>query len=130
MENFNLKTGMSAEKTDVVTTSNTAKAYGSGSIDVYATPAMIGLMEGASLSCVDKVLPEGMSTVGTKVEIKHLAATPLGMKVTAKAELVNIEGKKLLFNVQAIDERGKIGEGTHERFIIDIEKFLQKTKEK
>ena len=130
MKIFNLQIGMSAEKSETVTTSNTAKAYGSGSIDVYATPAMIGLMEGASLTCVDPMLPQGMSTVGTKLEIKHLAATSLGMTVTAKAELMQIEGKKLFFKVFAVDNHGIIGEGTHERFIVDIEKFLKKAKEK
>lgn len=130
MENYNLKIGLTAEKSEMVTAQNTAKAYGSGSIDVYATPAMIGLMEGASLASVDTALPDGLSTVGTKVEIKHLAATPLGMKVTAKAELVEIEGKKLTFKIKANDERGPIGEGLHERFIIEIDKFLQKTNQK
>lgn len=121
---------MTYDKSETVTEKNTAKAYGSGSIEVYATPAMIGLMEGASLATVDSILPEGLSTVGTKVEIKHLAATPLGLKVTAHAELVEIDGKRLLFKVEASDEKGKIGEGIHERFIIDVDKFLQKTKNK
>lgn len=118
------------EKSEKVTTLNTAKAYGSGSIDVYATPAMIGLMEGASLALADKGLPEGYSTVGTKVDISHIAATPLGMTVTAKAALTEISGKKLVFSVEAFDERGKIGYGTHTRAIVETQKFLKATNDK
>lgn len=118
------------EKSEKVTEANTAKAYGSGSIEVYATPAMIGLMEGASLALADQALPEGYSTVGTKVDVSHIAATPLGMTVTAKATLTEISGKKLVFSVEASDERGKIGSGTHTRAIVETEKFLKTTNEK
>jgi predicted thioesterase len=104
--------------------------YGSGGIPVYATPAMVGLMEGACLMAVDPRLPEGMATVGIDLSIKHLAATPLGMTVRAEAELTGIEGKKLVFKVQAFDDKELIGTGTHQRFIIDMKKFLQKVEEK
>ncbi len=130
MDNFNLKIGLSAEKAQTVDTGNTALAYGSGSIEVYATPAMVGLMENASLAAVDHLLPKGFATVGTKVEISHLAATPLGVTVTANAELVELDGKRLLFKVLATDEKGKIGEGLHERYIIEIAKFLNKANAK
>jgi predicted thioesterase len=125
-----LKPGLEAQKTELVTGKNTAATYGSGGIAVYATPAMIGLMEGAAFSAAEPLLPDGWSTVGTEINVKHLAATPLGMDVTAKAELLSIDGRALLFKVEACDEAGKIGEGTHSRFIIEIEKFLAKVKSK
>jgi len=125
-----LKPGLSAEKTDTVSMKNTAAVFGSGCLDVYSTPAMVALMEGTSLSAVDPLLPSGFSTVGTELNINHLSATPIGMKVSAKAELLRIDGKSLLFKVEAFDEAGKIGEGTHKRFIIEIEKFIARTEGK
>lgn len=127
---YNLKPGMTGIKEELVTDQNTAMAYGSGGVSVYATPAMIGLMENASLSAVDPHLPEGMATVGTRLEVSHLTATPVGMKVRAEAELLEVEGKRLLFKVVAYDEKEKIGEGIHERFIIKLDKFLSKCEEK
>lgn len=91
---------------------------------------MIGLMENAALSAVDPHLPEGMATVGTELNVKHLSATPMGMVVRAKAELLEVTGRRLVFNLEAYDELEKIGEGTHERYIINIEKFLKKTADK
>ena len=124
-----LKPGLAAEKHDTVTDDNTAASLGSGGIAVYATPAMIALMEGAALSAVD-ALPQGWSTVGTELNVKHLSATPTGMKVYARAELLNIDGRALSFKVEAFDEAGKIGEGSHGRFIIEVEKFLAKAESK
>lgn len=123
---MNLTVGMTNEKSEQVTENNTAIKYGSGSVAVYATPAMVGLMEGACLGVVDPVLPEGMSTVGISIDIRHSAATPMGMKVRALAELVEIAGKRLVFRIEAFDEKEKIGEGIHQRYIIDLAKFLQK----
>jgi predicted thioesterase len=91
---------------------------------------MVGLMENAALTLAQAGLDEGFSTVGTKVEVKHLAATPVGMKVRAKAKLVEIDRRRLVFEVEAYDDVETIGEGTHERFIVDIEKFLDKSKSK
>jgi len=125
-----LKPGLSAEKTDTVSDKNTARVFGSGTLDVYSTPSMIGLMEGTALSAVDPLLPPGWSSVGTELNIKHLSATPLGMKIRAKAELLSIDGKALVFKVEAFDEAGKIGEGTHNRFIVEITKFLARTEAK
>ena len=122
-----LKPGLEARQTDIVTNSNTAAALGSGGLAVYATPAMIALMEKAALSAVDPLLPEGWSTVGIELHIKHISATPLGMKVSARAELVTMDGRALIFKVEAFDEAGKISEGTHARFIVENEKFLAKT---
>lgn len=127
---FNLHEGLIGEVTEAVTNENTAKKYGSGSIDVYATPAMIGLMEKASLSAVDPLLPEGFSTVGIKLDVKHMAATPVGMDVTAKAELLKIDGKKLTFKVEAFDAKDKVGEGEHERFIVELSKFMARVDSK
>lgn len=127
---FNLHTGMTAEKSELVTDNNTAIKYGSGGVAVYATPAMIGLMEGTCLAAVDPHLPEGMATVGTHLDVKHLAATPVGMTVRATARLIEAAGKKLTFAIEAFDDNEKIGEGTHQRYIIDLAKFLQKAAEK
>ena len=125
-----LKPGLRAEKTETVSEKNVASAIGSGCLSVYSTPAMIALMEGTALSAVDPLLPPGHSSVGTELNIKHLSATPLGMKITAKAELLSVEGRAILYNVEAFDEAGKIGEGTHRRFIVEIEKFMARAKGK
>lgn len=128
--NFNLSVGMKAEKTEPVTDNNTAIKYGSGGVAVYATPAMVGLMEGTCLAAVDPHLPAGMATVGIDLKIKHLAATPVGLTVRAVAELAEIDGKRLIFTVKAFDDNEQIGSGTHERYIIDVRKFLQKAEAK
>lgn len=125
-----LAVGIKGESKSNVTENNTAVAYGSGGVKVFATPAMIGLMENAALTLVQKYLPEEQTTVGTNVNVSHLAATPIGMAVSATAELVEIDGKRLVFKVEAFDEKDKIGEGTHERFIINLEKFMTKTNSK
>ena len=124
------KIGTKNEKMEFVIETNTAIHYGSGDLPVYATPAMVALMEGAAAASVENELPEGMSTVGISLTIQHLAATPLGMKVRATSELIEVHGKKLVFHVTAFDEKEKIGEGTHERFIVSADRFLQKTQAK
>ena len=125
-----LKPGLVAEKTEIVTEKNIATAFGSGCIAVYGTPAMIALMETVALSAVEPLLPQGWATVGTDLNIKHISATPIGMKVSAKAELLSMDGRALVFKVEASDEAGKIGEGTHTRFIVECERFLAKTADK
>ena len=125
-----LKAGIIGESRTRVTDENTAIAHGSGSVAVFATPAMIALMENAALNSVQPVLPEGATTVGIDLKVKHMAATPVGMEVVAKSELIEVDGKRLIFKVEAYDEADKIGEGTHERFIIDREKFMKKNEEK
>ena len=122
-----LSPGLEARKSETVSERNTALALGSGSLGVYATPAMIALMEAAALSAVGEFLPAGFSTVGTEINIKHISATPVGMKVYARAELISMEGKALSFKVEAFDEAGIIGEGIHRRFIIENERFMNKT---
>ncbi|MBO5870386.1 MAG: thioesterase family protein [Clostridia bacterium] len=116
-----------ATVTEAVTESNTAQFVGSGSLKVYATPAMLALMEKAACEALKDVLGEGETTVGTLLNVKHLAATPVGMTVTATAELIERDGRKLLFNVQASDESGIIGEGSHERFVVLADRFTEKT---
>ncbi|MDR5658584.1 thioesterase family protein [Serpentinicella sp. ANB-PHB4] len=127
---FDLKMGMKARVEITVGAEDTAVAFGSGGVKVLATPRMVGIMENAALQAVEDYLPEGYTTVGTDVDIKHFTATPMGMNAYAEAELVKIEGKKLLFKVIAYDEKDKIGEGLHGRFIINLEKFMEKTENK
>lgn len=127
---FNLKTGLTSELEIVVEYKHTAEALGSGGVRVFSTPMMIALMEGASLNAVASHLPEDFTTVGLSLNVHHIAATPEGMKVTAKAELLQAEGKKLTFKVEAFDETEKIGEGTHERYIVQESRFLQKVSQK
>lgn len=107
-----------------------AKTMGSGTLDVLATPAMIALMEKTAWTSVQPYLDEGCGTVGTLMNVTHDAPTPFGMKVTCNSELVEVSGRKLVFKVEAFDEAGKIGGGTHERFIIQNEKFQSKANKK
>lgn len=116
--------GITGEAAVVVSETNTAVAYGSGGVKVFATPAMIGLMEKAALTSVQPYLEVGLTTVGIRVDVEHLAATPIGMRVTAVSRLTQIEGRKLVFQVEARDEQELIGRGTHERFVVSEEKFL------
>ncbi|WP_018085221.1 thioesterase family protein [Desulfurispora thermophila] len=121
-----LQPGIKGSASTYCTDQNTAIAYGSGSIRVLATPAMIGLMEEAALKSVQPYLPTGQTTVGIKVDVQHLAATPPGMQVTATAELVEVDGRRLVFKVEARDEKDLVGRGVHERFIVQEEKFLSR----
>lgn len=122
---INLEAGLTNRIEKIVEKHETAAAYGSGLVEVYATPAMIAFMENAALKTVADHLPKGVNTVGTHVNIKHLKATPVGMKVYCEATLTEIEGNKLTFSVEAFDEEGKIGSGTHKRFIIDEDRFMK-----
>jgi predicted thioesterase len=125
-----VKPGLRGEKTETVSGRNTASAWGSGGLEVYATPSMAALMEGAAAAAVDHLLPEGWSTVGTELSIRHNAASPPGMTVRARGELLEIDRRRLVFRVEAWDEKGSIGSGTHERFIIHNEQFLKKAEER
>ncbi len=122
--------GIAGEAKMTVAVGNTAIEVGSGSVPVFATPMLVALMENAAINALAGRLAEGMSSVGTKVEVAHTAATPLGMTVTARAELLEVEGKRLLFKVTAEDEAGPVGEGRHERFIIDLARFLDRVETK
>ena len=125
-----LRTGIKGRQDDVVTEDKLAKNVGSGLVRVYATAMMIALTEKAAVLSVEPFLEEGQGTVGTLVNMSHVSATPLGMKVWAETELVEIDRRKLTFKVAAYDERGLIGEGTHERFIIDNRRFQEKSESK
>jgi predicted thioesterase len=121
-----LKAGIKGYGEQVVENKYTAKAYGSGLADVYATPAMIGLMENTAHLSVGDYLPEGCISVGMLVNIEHLRATPLGEKVWCETVLEAVDGRKLVFTVTAFDSKGVIGKGIHERFIVNTEKFMSK----
>jgi predicted thioesterase len=119
-----LEVGMIGESSLVVGPDDTAEAFGAGGVAVFGTPKMIGLMENAAWRLAQPELEDGETTVGTLVNVRHLAATPLGMRVHAAAELIEIDGRRLVFRVTAHDERGAIGEGTHERARIQLDRFL------
>ncbi|MBQ4539558.1 MAG: thioesterase family protein [Alistipes sp.] len=121
-----MEIGLKYESTTVVSAANTAATLGSGDMDVFATPAMVALMENAAMLAVRDHLPEGSATVGTQISTSHLKASPLGASITASAELVEVDGRRLTFAVKAWDEKGTIGEGTHTRFVVDRERFLSK----
>ena len=123
---FNLQTGTKGYREMIVEHEATAARFGSGLVEVFATPAMVALMEGTSQFSIQDRLPEGYITVGTEVNIKHLKATPKGKKVWCESELIEIEGRKLTFRVDAWDEEGIIGAGTHQRFIVHKETFMQR----
>lgn len=125
-----LKPGLAGEARTMVDDTNMASSYAHGGVDVYATPAMVGLMEQASINAVDHLLPEGSASVGTWLDVRHLAATPPGLEVWATAELVEVEGRRLKFTIEAFDSVEKVGEGTHERFVVDLERLLAKARAK
>lgn len=123
-------TGRKGHLETIVTEETSARSVGSGGLLVYATPSMISLVEETCWRSVAEELGEGQSTVGTKIRIDHLAATPLGMKVWCDTELIEVDRRRLVFAVRAYDEAGLIAEGTHERFVIDVEKFMAKANAK
>ena len=125
-----LEKGIKGTRTVTVNEENTAKAMGSGTLDVFATPALIALMEETCWRSVANELEEGCGTVGTLLEIKHTAPTPVGMKVTCESTLTEVDGRRLVFEVIARDAKGVVGEGKHERFIIQNEKFQMKANAK
>jgi fluoroacetyl-CoA thioesterase len=123
---FNLKIGIQFTAKKTVKLEDTAAKYGSGLVEVFATPAMIALMENASLKTVLPYLGEEHNTVGFEINVRHLKPTPVGMQVECTATLIEIDGKKLVFKVEARDEEGLIGEGTHIRYIINSKRFMEK----
>lgn len=125
-----LTVGIKGREETIVSETNSAKTMGSGTLDVFATPAMTALMEKTAWKSVAPHLDEGCGTVGTVLNITHDAPTPFGMKVWCESELTEIDGRRLVFHVTAYDEKGKIGEGRHERFIIQNEKFQSKANKK
>ena len=122
--------GIKGRQETTVTAANVATTVGSGRVEVFATPMMIALIEKAAIMSVDPFLEKGQSTVGTQVNVSHVAATPVGMKVWAETEVVGVDRRRITFSVKAYDERGLIGEGTHERFVVEVEKFQAKADNK
>ena len=125
-----LKPGLVGESNAIVTGELTAASHGSGLVPAFATPAMIALMENASVAAIQKYLPAGQTSVGIEVNIKHLAATPVGMRVRARAEVTAVDGRRVSFQVEAWDDQEKIGEGTHARMIVDDARFKERIKKK
>ena len=118
--------GMKGTAETCVEREDTAYEVGSGELLVYATPCMVALMEGAACDAIADAIPEGKTSVGTMLNIAHLAATPVGMDVRAEAEVTEVDGNTVTFQITAYDEAGKIGEGTHKRAVITSQKFLDK----
>lgn len=118
--------GLTYTSTTVVDNSNTAKVLGSGDMDVFATPAMVALMENAAMNAVAPHLEVGQTTVGTKISTSHIKASALGATITATAVLTAVDGRCLTFEIIARDGENTIGEGTHTRFVVDRERFLAK----
>lgn len=125
-----LQPGLSLDLTFPVTPDLTAKAVGSGTLEVLATPVMIARMEQAAWTAVAPHLAEGEGTVGTLMNVQHLSPTPMGMEVTCRAELVRAEGRRLVFQVSAWDARGPVGQGSHERAVIQNQRFVEKAQSK
>lgn len=125
-----VKVGLIGETEHTVTDQDTAARWRSGLVDAYSTPTLIGLAENACVIAVEKHLNDDQTSVGIEVSVKHLAATPVGMTVKAKAELVEVDGKRLKFRVEAWDEKEKVCEGWHSRAIVDRSRFVDKLKQK
>lgn len=125
-----LRTGLTGTYGIVVADEHTAPFVGSGKVRVLATPVMINLIEAAALECCERHLPEGHQSLGIHLDVRHIAATPVGMKATATAELVKIEGRMLTFRVEARDERELIGDGTHQRVVVNVERFDKRVQRK
>jgi fluoroacetyl-CoA thioesterase len=127
---LNLPTGLTGTAEMVVGEQHTAPRVGSGRIRVLATPVMINLIEAAALAAVEQSLPEQHQSLGTRLDVSHVAATPVGMRVRATAEVVGVEGRTIRFKVRAEDEHDLIGEGTHERVVVNLARFDERVREK
>ncbi len=123
-----LEPGIRHHKEIVTNETQSARSYGSGLVDVFATPAMIALMENTALESIQSFIPEGFTTVGTEINVKHLKATPIGMKVTGESFIREVKYPKIVFEVHVWDEKGLIGIGTHTRVIVDEKQFMEKLK--
>lgn len=125
-----MKIGIKGQIEKVVENKDTAKVHGSGNLEVFATPAMIGLIEETCWKSVNDYLEDGQSTVGTHIDAKHLSASPLGSHIRCESELVEIDRKKLVFKAQVYDDKGMVGQAHHERFIVDSKKFMERAERK
>ena len=122
-----IEVGMKAEVSTLVEREDTAQEVGSGSLLVYATPCMAAMMEGAACEAIEAGLAEGETTVGIELNLKHIAATPVGMEVRAEAEVTAVDGKIITFAITAYDEAGEIGSAIHKRALVNSQRFLDKT---
>jgi fluoroacetyl-CoA thioesterase len=125
-----LRAGLTGSAELLVGEEHTAPRIGSGRVHVLATPVMINLIEAAALEAVERLLPEGRQSLGTVLNVRHIAATPVGMRVTATAEVTGVEGRTIRFRVEARDERELIGDGTHERVVVNVAKFDERVQRK
>ena len=125
-----IRPGLRGESVLVVAEEHTAPRIGSGAIPVLATPVMINLFEAAALDAAERLLPGGYQSLGTVLDIRHIAATPVGMRVTASAVIVRVEGRTIFFNVEARDERELIGDGRHERMVVNVARFDERVQRK
>lgn len=123
-----IPTGIKHRKEIVVTGNDSACVFGSGEVNVFATPALIALLESTALESIAPHMPEGYTSVGSEVSLKHLKATPIGMQVTGESYLKSVQGRKIHFELHAWDERGYIGIGTHTRVIVEEKGFMEKLK--
>lgn len=125
-----LTVGLKGSVSSLVEPEDTAEVVGSGSLKVFATPCMVAMMEGAACEAIQDCLGEGQTSVGVSLDIRHTAATPVGLEVRAEAEVTAVEGKKITFRVAAFDEKGEIGSGVHQRVIVGEQKFLERAYDK
>ena len=125
-----LKIGLKGREQVIVSLSKSAKEMGSGSLEVFSTPALVALMEMASVNCISGCLEEGKTTVGIFINVNHSSPTPLGMTVGAESELICIDGRRLVFKITAFDMSGIVGSATHERMIVDADKLMEKANAK
>ena len=125
-----LRTGLSGNTELVVGEEHTAPRVGSGKVHVLATPVMINLIEAAALAAIEHLLPEGYQSLGTRLDVRHIAATPVGMRVTATAVVTGVESRTVSFRVEAHDEKELIGDGSHERVVVNVAKFDQRVQRK
>lgn len=130
MDHTAIAPGVTGETSLTVADEHSARHLGSGGLRVFATPAMIALMEGAAVAAIDRLLPDGQASVGIEIHVRHLAATPLGQTVRALAEVTAVDGRQITFRVQAWDARDLIGEGAHTRFIIDLDRYWARVERK
>ena len=125
-----LKSGMKGSSTLIVAEEHTAPRVGSGRVHVLATPVMINVIEAAALAAIEHLLPEGYQSLGTRLDIRHFAATPVGMRVRAEVEVLGIEGRTVTFRVSVADEKEPIGDGTHERMVVNVSRFDVRVQDK